>query len=78
MSNTFGSCDSGKAAAPTTVATIATSVWLLRLPRIWPAIHSSIWMSMFLACAGAQLAMSVSGDSATVRGGTGSPDSEAA
>ena len=33
---------------------------------------------MFLACAGAQLAIAVSGDSATVRGGTGRPDSEAA
>jgi len=41
-------------------------------------VKLSVRMSMFLACAGAQLAMSVSGDSATVRGGTGSPDSEAA
>jgi len=30
------------------------------------------------ACVGAQLLMSVSGDNATVRGGTGRPDSDAA
>src|SRR5882757_6836368 len=58
ISNTFGSCASGSAAAPTTVATIAASVWLLRrLPRIWLAIHSSVGVSIFLAWAGAQLAM---------------------
>jgi hypothetical protein len=45
------------------------------LPRIWLAIHSSTWVSMLTACTGAQLSIGVSGDSATVRGGTGRPDS---
>ena len=46
---------------------------LRRLPRIWLAIHSSTWVSMSTAWVGAQLSMAVSGDSATVRGGTGKP-----
>ena len=46
MSNTFGRCASGNAAAPTMVATILIRVRLLRcLPRIWLAIHSSISVS---------------------------------
>src|SRR5262249_933196 len=46
ISNTFGNCGSGSAAAPTTIATIAIRVWLMqRLLRIWPAIHSSTSVS---------------------------------
>ena len=79
MSNTFGNCASGSAAAPTKVATIAIRVRLLRrLPRIWLAIHSSTSVSTSAAWVGAQLSIAVSGDSATVRGGTGRPDAEAA
>lgn len=79
MSNTFGSCESGSAAAPTMVATILIKVRLLRrLPRIWLAIHSSTSVSTPTALVGAQLSIAVSGDSATVRDGTGRPDAEAA
>src|ERR1700686_2721135 len=77
-SKTFGSCTSGSAAAPTMVATSDIRVRLLRrLPRIWPAIHSSTSVST-PAALGAQLSIAVFGDSATVRGGTGRPDAEAA
>jgi hypothetical protein len=79
MSTTFGSCASGSAAAPTMVATIVIKVRLLRcLPRIWLEIHSSISVSTLAACMGAQLSIAVSGESATVRGGTGKPEAEAA
>src|SRR5215831_836066 len=79
ISNTFGNCASGSAAAPTTVATIAIRAWLMqRLLRIWLAIHSRILVSTPLAFIGAQLSISVSGDSATVRGGTARPDADAA
>src|SRR6266436_6727989 len=77
MSNMFGS--SGSAAAPTMVATSDIRVRLLqRLPRICLAIHSSTSVSTPTALVGAQLSIAVSGDSATVRGGTGRPDAEAA
>src|SRR5258705_10798622 len=79
MSNTFGSCASGSAAAPTMVATSDFTVRLLRrLPRIWLAIHSSTSVSTPTALVGAQLSIAVSGDSATARDGTGRPDAEAA
>src|SRR5450631_3370739 len=72
MSNTFGNCENGSAAAPTMVATIRIRVRLLRcLPRIWLAIHSSTSVSTPAALAGAQLSIAVSGDSATVRDGPG-------
>src|SRR5215469_6920009 len=74
ISNTFGNCASGSAVAPTAVATIAIRIRLMqRLPRIWPAIHSKTSVSTPLAFTGAQLSISVSGDSATVRGGTRKP-----
>src|SRR5262249_124944 len=78
ISNTFGNCANGSAAAPTTAATIAIRVWLMqRLLRIWLAIHSRTLVSTPLAF-GAQLSLSGSGDSATVRGGTARPDADAA
>ena len=64
---------------PTTVATILIRVRLLRrLPRIWLASHCSTAISTPFAWAGAQLSIAVSGDSATVRGGTGRPEADAA
>src|SRR5258706_6533182 len=79
MSNTFGSCASGSAAAPTMVATNVFRVRLLRrLPRICLAIHSQTFVSTPTALGGAQRSLAVSGDSATVRGGTGRPDAAAA
>src|SRR6476646_6540269 len=79
MSNTFGSWTSGSVAAPTMVATSLIRVRLLRrLPRIWLAIHCSTSVLTPTAFVGAQLSIAVSGDSATVRGGTGRPDAEAA
>src|ERR1700692_3642889 len=79
MSNTFGSWASGSAAAPTMVATNVFRVRLLRrLPRICRAIHSSTSVLTPTALVGAQLSIAVSGESATVRGGTGRPDAEAA
>src|SRR6185437_2499668 len=78
-SNTFGICASGRAATPTMVATSVFRVRLLqRLPRIWAAIHSSTSVSTLTALVGPQLSIEVAGDSATVRGGTGRPDTEAA
>ena len=73
MSNTFGSCENGSAAAPTMVATIRIRVRFLRcLLRIWLMIHSSTrGYRRRQSSVGAQLVIAVSGDSATVCDGTG-------
>ena len=58
-------------------AIMAVGVRLLRrLPRICREIHSSV--SVLTLSAWGPALIAVSGDSATVRGGTGRPDSEAA